>query len=52
VWVVGRIVYMQAYMADPSKRGLGFGMSALSQIALLLLAIAGIAMAWSAAAAT
>jgi len=52
VWVVGRIVYMQAYMAHPSKRGLGFGMSALSQIALLLLAIAGIAMAWSAAAAT
>ena len=52
VWVVGRIVYMQAYMADPSKRGLGFGMSALSQIALLLLAIAGVAMAWSAAAAT
>jgi glutathione S-transferase len=52
VWIVGRIVYMQAYMADPSKRGLGFGISAFSQIALLLLAIAGIVMAWSAATAT
>src|SRR5436189_5584279 len=29
VWIVGRIVYMQAYMADPSKRSLGFAISAL-----------------------
>ena len=47
VWIVGRIVYMQAYMADPSKRSLGFAISALSQIALLLLAIAGLVMSWS-----
>jgi glutathione S-transferase len=46
VWIVGRIIYMQAYMADPSKRSLGFGISALSQIALLLLGIAGIVMSW------
>ena len=38
---------MQAYMADPSKRSLGFAISALSQIALLLLAIAGLVMSWS-----
>ena len=47
VWIVGRIVYMQAYMADPSKRSLGFAISALSQIALLLLAAAGLVMSWS-----
>ena len=47
VWIVGRIVYMQAYMADPSRRSLGFTISALSQIALLLLAIAGLVMSWS-----
>lgn len=47
VWIVGRIVYMQAYMADPSKRSLGFAISALSQIALLLLAMAGLVMSWS-----
>jgi glutathione S-transferase len=46
VWIVGRIVYMQAYMADPSKRSLGFSISALAQIALLILAIAGIVMSW------
>ncbi|HEY2444350.1 MAG TPA: MAPEG family protein [Rhizomicrobium sp.] len=49
VWIVGRIIYMQAYMADPSKRSLGFGIGAFCQIALLLLAIAGIVINWSAA---
>ena len=46
VWIVGRIIYMQAYMADPSKRSLGFGIAALSQIALLLIGVAGIVMSW------
>lgn len=47
VWIAGRIVYMQAYMADPSKRSLGFTISAVSTVALLLLAIAGLVMSWS-----
>jgi glutathione S-transferase len=47
VWIVGRIVYMQAYMGDPSKRSLGFTISALATVALLLLAIAGIVMTWT-----
>jgi glutathione S-transferase len=46
VWIVGRIVYMQSYMADPAKRSLGFTIAALSQIALLLLAIAGLVTSW------
>ena len=48
VWVVGRITYMQAYMTDPAKRGLGFTIATLSQIALLLIAIAGLVMSWPA----
>ena len=48
VWIVGRVIYMQAYMHDPAKRGLGFGISTASQIALLLMAIAGIVMTWRA----
>ena len=47
VWIVGRVVYMQAYMADPSRRSLGFTISALAQIALVILAIAGIVMSWT-----
>jgi len=52
VWVIGRILYMQGYMADPSKRSLGFGISLLALIGLLLLAIVGIVMAWNAVTAT
>lgn len=49
VWIVGRTVYMQSYIADPEKRGLGFGISAAAQLILLLLAVVGIVMNWSAA---
>ena len=42
VWVIGRLMYMQSYMADPDKRGTGFGITALSQLVLLVLAIVGI----------
>ena len=47
VWIVGRIVYMQSYMADPSKRSLGFTISALSQMPSPLLAVAGLVLSWS-----
>ncbi len=46
LWIVGRYMYMQGYMADPAKRGTGFGISAVAQIGLLLLAVVGIAMSW------
>ncbi len=48
VWSIGRIVYMQAYMADPSKRSLGFGIGALATVGLLILAIIGIVQSWMA----
>src|SRR5579862_155398 len=47
VWITGRIVYMQAYLADPAKRSLGFTISALATVSLLLLAIAGVIMTWT-----
>ena len=42
LWIVGRFLYMTGYMADPDKRGMGFGISAVAQLALLLLAVWGI----------
>jgi len=48
VWIVGRLMYMQAYMADPEKRGPGFGITALAHVVLLIMAIAGIVAAWTA----
>jgi uncharacterized membrane protein YecN with MAPEG domain len=39
VWILGRIVYARAYMADPAKRGAGFGIQALATLVLLFGAI-------------
>ena len=50
VWIIGRVLYMNGYMSDPDKRGPGFGISALAEILLLVLALIGIALAWTAVA--
>ncbi len=42
IWIIGRIVYMDGYMKDPEKRGPGFGLSALAEMLLLVLALFGI----------
>ena len=41
VYVVGRILYLRGYVADPAKREIGFGLSVLPVIALLLGALWG-----------
>lgn len=42
VYVIGRHIYWRAYVSDPSKRGLGYMISMLPTLALLLLAVVGI----------
>jgi uncharacterized membrane protein YecN with MAPEG domain len=39
IWILGRIVYARGYMADPAKRGAGFGIQALATLVLLFGAI-------------
>jgi glutathione S-transferase len=46
LWVVGRYMYMQGYIADASKRSTGFLVSSIAQITLLVLALIGIVMSW------
>lgn len=46
IWVVGRIVYLRAYMADPEKRLIGAATSGILNLILLLLSIAGLVSAW------
>ncbi|MEA5667664.1 MAPEG family protein, partial [Stenotrophomonas sp. MH1] len=41
VYLVGRFIYWRAYVAAPAGRGLGFGLSMLPVLALLLMALAG-----------
>lgn len=45
VYLVGRFLYLRAYVADPAKRGLGFGLSMLPTLALLLGGLAGAVLA-------
>ena len=46
IWVVCRILYLRAYMADPEKRLIGAATTGLCNVALLLLGIVGVAKAW------
>jgi glutathione S-transferase len=52
VWIVGRIVYMNGYMAAPEKRSTGFGITVLATAGLLILSVWGIVAAWMAVSAT
>lgn len=36
VYVIGRVIYLRAYISDPARRGLGFGLSVLPILILLI----------------
>ncbi len=48
VWVIGRFVYLQGYMAAPNKRGTGFMITSLATLGLLVLSIWGLVVSWMA----
>ena len=41
LWVIGRVVYMMSYAKDPKARSLGFGLTALPMLILLIGALVG-----------
>ncbi len=41
VFIVGRVIYFRAYLADPSSRGPGFGLTMLPTFILLLGGLGG-----------
>ena len=47
VFIIGRVIYFRAYIADPAKRGPGFGLTMLPTLILLLGGMGGAI--WSAA---
>lgn len=49
IWCLGRILFAFCYMKDAEKRHIGFRISMLSVLALVLLAIYGLIVSWSAA---
>lgn len=46
VFLLGRIVYARAYVRDPARRGMGFGLSMLPIVVLFGMSVAG-ALGWS-----
>jgi glutathione S-transferase len=45
LYVVGRIIYLQAYTREPASRTVGFGLSIFPILALMLAALVGLVMA-------
>ena len=45
VYLVGRVLYFVGYVRDPARRELGFGLSMVPVLVLLIGALAGAAMA-------
>jgi uncharacterized MAPEG superfamily protein len=41
VYLIGRFIYLRAYVAEPSRRSVGFGVSALPILALLAIDLIG-----------
>ena len=52
VFVIGRVIYMQRYMADPAKRGAGTAISSIGSLGLLILSLIGLVQTWMAASAS
>ena len=48
VWIVGRFMYMQGYMVAPEKRSMGFLVTSVATLGLLIVTIIGIVQAWMA----
>lgn len=47
MFLVGRVIYLRSYVADPARRSAGFGIGALSVLALFLIDIVGIVWFWT-----
>lgn len=48
IWIIGRMIYKSGYMTAPDKRETGFIVSTLAVLALVICALIGIFMTWSA----
>jgi len=52
IWIIGRILYINGYMAAPEKRETVFTIAAIALLGLLILSIVGIVQDWMAVSAT
>ncbi|HYM31485.1 MAG TPA: MAPEG family protein [Candidatus Cybelea sp.] len=48
LWLIGRVLYALGYIKDPSKREPGFVIGSIATVALMVAALVGIVMRWTA----
>jgi glutathione S-transferase len=48
LWLIGRVIYLRAYMAAPEKRLLGAGICGFTNVAMFVVALSGVLRAWAA----
>lgn len=46
IYLVGRLIYQRSYVAEPGSRSLGFNMTALPVVALIIIDVVGIVQGW------
>jgi glutathione S-transferase len=46
VYLIGRQIYQISYVAEPSKRSLGYALTALPVVALIIIDLVGVVRAW------
>ena len=46
IWLIGRVIYLRSYMADPEKRLLGAGIGGVTNVAMFVIALWGVLRAW------
>jgi len=46
IWLIGRVLYLRSYMADPDKRLLGAGICGFTNVAMFVVALCGVGRAW------
>ena len=46
IWLIGRILYMRGYMADPAKRAVGGLISGIATLIVFIIAAGGVVKAW------
>jgi glutathione S-transferase len=46
LYLIGRTLYQRGYVADPKKRGLGYGLSALPVLLLIVIDLIGVIVRW------
>jgi glutathione S-transferase len=46
MYLIGRILYLRGYVADPKKRELGFALSSLPVLALIVIDLIGVIIRW------